>query len=215
VSSSHEAAREKGAALLIAILTTLLLAAMAASLVYVSTTETLISSAFRHGAEASNAADAALERALLDLDLLGSWSAAILPSPANVVSSFADGRTQFVAPDGRRFDLGQLTAQRQRESDATYGSQAFGADSPQWRLYAHAPLSEVLPPASVCQPAYLIVWVADDGWDADGNPSLDSNGRVLIHAEAYGGGGARRAVEASVGRARGGWLQVLTRRAVP
>jgi hypothetical protein len=206
---------EKGAALLIAIITTLLLAALAASLVYISTTETLIASAFRHAEEASNAADAALERALLDLDLLADWSTALLPAPANVPSSFCDARTQFVAPDGRRFDLGQLTTQRQRDSDAMYGVQVFGPDNPQWRLYAHAPLGEILPTGAVSQPAYLIVWVADDGGDGDGNPSIDTNRRVLVHAEAYGSGSARRAVEASVGRTPGGWLQVLTRRALP
>ena len=205
---------ERGAALLIAILTTLLLSAIAASLVYVSTTETLISAAFRHGEETSNAADAALERALLDLDLLPDWSVALLPPPATA-GSFSDGQMQFAAPDGRRIDLGQLTLQRQRDSDATYGSHSFGADSPQWRLYAHSSLGDLLPAGSIAQPAYLVVWIADDGWDGDGNPARDTNGRLLIRAEAYGGGGARRAFEASVGRSAGGWLQVLTRRAVP
>jgi hypothetical protein len=203
---------EKGAALLIAILTTMLLAGLAASLVYVSTTETLISAAFRHAEETSNAADAALERALLDLDLLPDWTPALLPASA---MSFSDGQLQFVAPDGRRFDLGQLTLQRQRESDASYGGHAFGADTPQWRLYAHARLGNLLPAGTAAQPAYLVVWVADDGWDGDGNPFADSNQLVLVHAEAYGAGGARRAFEASVGRADGGWLELRTRRAVP
>lgn len=205
---------QSGAAVLIAILTILLLAALAASLVYVSTTETLISAAFRHAEETSNAADAALERAMLDLDLLPDWSGTLLPPPANV-GSFSDGQAQFVTPDGRRVDLGQLTAQRQRDSDGTYGSHSFGPDSPQWRLFAHASLTDVLPPGTIAQPAYLVVWIADDGWDGDGNPSVDSNARVLLHAEAYGGGGARRAIEASVSRSAGGWLQVLTRRALP
>ena len=200
--------------MLIAILTVLLLAAVAASLVYVSTTETLISAAFRYAEETSNAADAALERAMLELDLMPDWSVSLLSLPANV-ESFSDGQTQFVAPDGRRFDLSQLTAQRQRDSDATYGSHGFGADSPLWRLFAHASLADILPPAAVAQPAYLVVWIADDGWDGDGNPSVDSNERVLLHAEAYGGGGARRGFEASVSRAPGGRLQVLTRRALP
>lgn len=213
--SVRRVAGETGAALLIAILTTVLLAAIGACLVYVSTTETLISAAFRHAEETASAADAAFERALLDLDLLTDWSVVLLPPPANVVSSFVDGRQQVVAPDGRRLDLAQLTAQRQRESDAAYGAQSFGPDSPQWRLYAHAPLDAVLPSGAVAQPAYLIVWVADDGWDGDGNPSLDSNARILVHAEAYGSGAARRALEASVGRTTGGWLQVFTRRAIP
>ena len=205
---------ERGAALLIAILTTVLLAALAASLVYVSTTETLISAAFRHAEETSSAADAALERAMLDLDLLPDWTVTLLPPPANI-GSFSDSQAQFIAPDGRRVDLAQLTAQRQRASDASYGSHSLGADSPQWRLYAHAGLADILPPGTIAQPAYLVVWIADDGWDGDGNPSVDTNTRVLLHAEAYGEGGARRAFEASVGRAAGGWLQVLTRRALP
>ncbi|HSC28027.1 MAG TPA: hypothetical protein VLD67_12175, partial [Vicinamibacterales bacterium] len=156
---------EAGAALLLALLTAVLLAAIAAALVHVTTAETLIAAAHRHAEEASNAADAALDLAVHDLATLADWSLALAPPPANLMSSFADGGQIARAPDGRRLDFARLAAERQRDSDAEYGPGVFGADSPQWRLYLHTPLSGVLPPGSADAPAYLVAWVADDGGD--------------------------------------------------
>lgn len=206
--------RERGVALLIALLTAVLLAGMAAALVAVSTTETLISAAHRHAEEASHAADAALERALHDLAVVADWSLALLPAPAGITATFNDGEATPVAPDGRRLDLARLGAERQADSDRRYGPAAFGADSPQWRLFAHAPLGRMLPPDLAAPPAYLLVWVADDGGDGDSDPSSDGNGRILVFAEAYGAGGARRAIEAGIRRASNGSVEVVTWREV-
>jgi hypothetical protein len=62
-------------------------------------------------------------------------------------------------------------------------------------------------------PAYLLVWVADDG-EGDGDPAVDSNGQILVHAEAYGASGACRGVEAAIRRAQPPVVQVLARRPV-
>ena len=92
------------------------------------------------------------------------------------------------------------------ESD---GRGNFGADRPVWRLYAHASLQSILPPGTIAPRAYVLVWVQDDGGDGDGDPAKDSNGIVLVCAEAYGPGGARRRVEASIGRAAPGGVRLL------
>ena len=109
-------------------------------------------------------------------------------------------------------DLARLTAERQAESDARAGPDVFGADSPEWRLFAHAPLGALLPGDGFDLPLYLVVWVADDEWDGDGNPAVDSNERILVCAHAFGAGGTERSAEARVGRTGGGDLQILARR---
>lgn len=212
--SARRSDDESGAALLITLLMMLLLAATAAALVSVSSIETLLGAAQRHAQETASAADAALERALHDLGTLSDWSPVLSAPPANVMSSFVDGRLAAAAPDGRTLDLARLTADRQRDSDLHYGPLIFGADSPQWRLYAHAPFADVLPAGAAAPPAYLLVWVADDGGDGDGDPTVDANGRLLVHAEAYGSGGARRAVEAAISRFGGSALQVVAWREI-
>jgi hypothetical protein len=45
--------------------------------------------------------------------------------------------------------------------------------------------------------------MADDGDDGDGQPRQDSNGVVLVHAEAFGIRGARAGIEVLAGRVEG------------
>ena len=200
---------ERGVAVVIALIMAVLLGAVAAALVVLTTTETLISASFRHAREASHGAEAALERGLHDLAAMPDWSPALSAPPANLTSSFDDGETMPRAPDGRTLDLAQLTAERQRESDDRDGPAVFGADSPHWRLFAHAPVRELLAAPGLDLPLYLVVWVADDESDGDGNPAVDTNGRIVIWAVAFGAGGARRSVEARIGRTASGDLQLL------
>jgi len=205
---------ERGAALIVALLIGMLLAGLGAVLITVSNTETLITAAHRHLLETSYAAEAAFERAVRDLDVLPDWDLILAPPPGNLQSTFVDGQSHPSAPDGRTLDVPALTLQRQAHSDSTSGPGIFGADSPRWRLFAQASLTSLLPAGAQAQPAYLLVWVADDGLDGDGDPSRDSNGRVLVFAEAYGIGGSRRGVDGVVARPAGGMIRVLTRRLV-
>lgn len=210
----HRAADQHGAALIIALLVLALLSGIVAALVTVSATETLISATYRQTAEASHAAEAALERALHDLASLPDWTPVVAAPPANVTSSFVDGLQVAVAPDGGRLDLTQLTADRQRDSDGRDGSALFGADAPMWRLYAHGSLQDLLPSNEITLPMYLTVWVADDGLDGDGDPSADTNGKIVVHAEAFGVGGTRRAVEAAIRRLSNGTVRQIAWREV-
>ncbi len=202
-------ADDRGIAVVLALLLAVLLGAIAAALLALTTTETSISLSFRHGQEASHGAEAALERALHDLAAMADWSAALSAPPANATSTFDDGETVPRTPAGRSLDLARLTSDRQAESDARAGPDVFGADSPEWRLFAHAPLSALLRGPGLDLPLYLVVWVADDEWDGDGDPTTDRNGRILVRAQAFGAGGTRRSVEARVGRTGGGDLQLL------
>jgi hypothetical protein len=197
----------------LALLIALLVGAIGLALVTLTTTETLLSTSHRHVQEVSYGAEAAVERALHDLATIADWSAVLAAPPANVMSTFVDGAALPRLPEGRTLDLAALTLGRQRESDARDGATAFGPDSPEWRLYAHAPLADLAPLAGLGPPVYLVVWVADDGLDGDGDPASDANATILVRGEAFGGGGARRAVEAGVARAGDGSLQLRTWRA--
>jgi hypothetical protein len=199
---------ERGSAILVALLLALLVGAIAAALVTVTTTETLIGASYRHAQEASFGAEAALERALHDLSAVPDWSQVLAAPPANLTSGFDDGQAVARGPDGASLDLARLTAARQRDSDARYGASTFGADTPQWRLYAHAALSDLTPATGPDVPIYVVVWVADDESDADGNAAVDSNRRILVWAAAFGAGGARKALEARVARTAAGQLRV-------
>lgn len=204
---------ERGVAVVVALLMALLVGAIAAALVTLVTTETQISASYRHAQEASYGAEAALERGLHDLANMARWSPALSEPPANVTSTFDDGEVMPRAPDGRSLDLARLTTERQRESDVRDGTDVFGADSPQWRLFAHAPVRALLDSGEAARglnlPLYLVVWIADDESDGDGNPEIDSNGQVLVHAAAFGASGTRRSVEARVARTEGGDIRLL------
>jgi hypothetical protein len=207
--------RETGAALLTALLVAVLLSAIAAALISIAITETLITAGHRHAAEASAAAEAAIERALRDLRMVADWSLVVLPPPVHLQSSFVDGERMPRAPDGRQLDVEALTRARQRDSDAAHGVAVFGRDAPQWRLYAHSSLRAILPAGVPAQPAYVLVWVADDPGDGDADPSRDANGRLLVFADAYGAAGARRSIAAAIARSRPGVLEVLAWRGAP
>ena len=200
---------QRGVAVVVALLMALLISAIAGALLILTTTETLISASFRQNDEAAYGAEAALERGLHDLATMANWSPALTASPANVTSSFNDGESRPRAPDGHSLDLARLTAARQRDSDARYRPAVFGADTPQWRLFAHDFVRALLNGPGLDIPLYLVVWVADDESDGDGNPEIDSNGQILIYAVALGGGGARQSVEARVGRAETGQIRLL------
>ena len=200
---------QRGVAVVIALLIALLISAIAGALVMLTTTETLISASFRQNDEAAYGAEAALERGLHDLATMPNWSPALTASPANATSSFNDGESRPVAPDGRVLDLARLTAARQRESDERYRPAVFGADTPQWRLFAHDFLRGLLngsrsrhssvPGGVGCR--RRVRWRRQ--------PEIDSNGQILIYAVALGAGGARQSVQARVGRAEAGQIRLL------
>jgi hypothetical protein len=199
---------QRGAALLLVLGTCALITAIAASLIVAVSTETLITGSGRAAQETIHAADAGLERTIHDLAAIPDWSV-VLASPPTLMASFDDGAAVGKGPDGRSLSMAALGAERQASSNTTSGPAVFGPDSPVWRLFGHAALAAVLPPGLVAQPAYLIIWVADDGLDVDGDPAKDSNGRILVHVESFGVNGARRSIDAAVSRSGLGAVRLL------
>ena len=179
-------------ALLSVLLASVLLLGYGLATSFMASTELAIASSDRAGREAVYAADGALQAALAEL--AGGWDGVL---DGSRTSGFRDGTvTPVIDGTGRVIDLAARTTVLQAGSDAA----PAGADRVQWRLFAWGPASMLLPPPASIGPFYLAVWFADDSGDGDGDPSVDGNGIVIAHAEAYGAGGLLRAVECVVSR---------------
>jgi hypothetical protein len=201
---------QQGSALLIALMAMVLLTALGALVVMVSTTETRIAGNYRDSQEALYATDAALERVVQDLLLIPRWNDIL---SGTVQSSFADGDMTAIKslPGGRSMTLccdadpaNPVTATGQLQAD-TDTLNLWGANNPRWKLFAWGPLNDLLPSGQIDSPMYIAVWVADDPADGtggvvDGDPAVDMNGTLTLHAEAIGPGGTRKVVEMTVAR---------------
>jgi Tfp pilus assembly protein PilX len=223
---SVECTTQSGIAVVVALLATLILSALGMALLVTAGTETLIAGNYRDGAEAFHAADAAFERTLPDLARVPDWTT-VLASPDGVVSassaSFGDAALTAVMADGLSLDLRRATNLLNcpqvfppastpctvAQMNYSAGERPWGRNNPQWRLYGRGGLSALK--AGTDSPFYVAVWVADDPADADGDPARDGTdpsnpgaGIVQLRSEAFGPGGARRGIEATVGRAGAG-----------
>jgi hypothetical protein len=197
-------AGEQGTALVIALMAVLLLTALGAAVVMVTNTETNISANYKNSQEALYAADAAVERVVQDLLMVPRWND-ILDGTSQ--SAFVDGSAAASKqlPGGGTLTLcvavpcatNTATGQLQADSDL---SATWGANNPQWRLFAWGPINEMLPGNAIDSPMYVAVWIADDPAEADGNPAADTNGTLTLHAEAFGPSGTRKVIEVTVGR---------------
>jgi hypothetical protein len=187
---------ERGTALIIALMAMMLLTALGAAVVMVSNTETHIASNYRNSQEALYAADAAVERVVQDLLMIPRWNDILSGAEK---SAFVDGATDVLKPlpAGGKIKLDTATAQLQLDTDTM---NLWGANNPRWRLFAWGPVEDMLPNNQIDSPMYVAVWVADDPAENDGNPLLDANGTITLHAEAIGPAGTRKVVEITVAR---------------
>jgi hypothetical protein len=114
-------------------------------------------------------------------------------------SAFSDGSSTDTKtlPAGGTFNLGAATTQLQNDSNAVA---QWGANNPQWRLFAWGPLTNIAPGLEIDSPMYAAVWIADDPAETDGDPSSDTNGTLTAHAEALGPFGTRKVIEVTVAR---------------
>src|SRR6478735_3184714 len=196
-------ANEEGTALIIALMAMLLLTALAAAVVMVSSTEVKIAGNYNNGQETLYAADAAVERVVQDLLLIPRWNDILA---GTVKSSLLDGAATSgkSVPGGSTVVLccgaTSATGQLQTISDA---SGSWGLNNPQWKLFAYAPLKDMLPDVDIDSSSYVAVWIADDPAETDDDPLADTNGTISLHAEAYGPSGTHKVIEVTVARTSG------------
>jgi hypothetical protein len=214
-------ADEQGTALFIALMATMLLSALGLGLVLTTTTEVLVVGNFRQSQEGLYAADAALERVLPDLAAAPDWNQVLR---GETKSQFDDGAigTRLLR-DGSTLDLmeatnigncGKRTACSIAEMNASTEERPWGANNPQWRLFAHSSIEALLADGMATSPQYVVVWVADDPAENDDDPSKDGStqsnpgrGLVLVRSVAYGPRGTRKTIEAIVAQTHSAMLE--------
>lgn len=191
---------DQGVALIMTLLLMSLLTAIGLGLTMVTMVETWLGAGIRTSQVLGYAADAGIARVQVDLTQAADWSPLLVAAASGVASAFNDGTTRPVLADRSVIDLSAETSRVQSTSDSLYGDASTTTDSPSWRLFAHGPVTDLVPGRVADAPVYLAAWIADDPSDGDGDPSTDANGRLMIRATAFGVGGARRSVEAIVVR---------------
>lgn len=185
---------DRGTVLVSALMVTALLGTLGAALAFVVTTESVIAANHRAGQQGLYAADAGVERAIGELRRLTTWRT-VPGAGGSSAADFNDGANAPRAADGRVLDLVRLTSQRQADSNTFYPD---APDRPLWQLFAHASVDRMISGGGSDPSPYVVVWIADDPDDLDGDPSLDSNDIVIVRSEAFGLRGGRRAVEATI-----------------
>jgi hypothetical protein len=213
---------ENGMALLVVLLALLLASALGASLVLTTSSETIIAGNFRTSIDTSYAAGAAAERAIAELNGVADWNAVL---SGIVTSSFVDGLPSGPRrmADGSTIVLSEIVSLANcgkprpctsAEMDAVTSSRPWGVNNPRWQLYAYGWLRDTAPDATVRSSCYVIVLVADDPAENDGNPLQDGAGTgnpgtgvIAVRAEARGPRGARKVVELTIARQAGPQLR--------
>ncbi len=207
---------ERGVALIIALMAILFMMALGGALMLSTTTETRIANNFRNRLEALYAADAGLERSLADLATISDWDAILTARRSRAFNDGAPGARALA--DGTTLDVNQILAfancQRPACTTPEYSAvtieRPWGANNPRWLLFAYGWLDD-MSPSRIDSPFYVVVMVADDQSENDGDPLRDGadatnpgSGILALRAEAFGPFGVRQAVELTVARATTG-----------
>jgi hypothetical protein len=205
---------ERGIALIMVTLVTTFLSALGIGLMLAIFMDRLANGNVSGSVAMLFAADAGIELAARDLALSENWDAVL---SGTEIGSFTDGAAggARAIPGGGALDLtavtnhincGKATTCTTAQMNANSVERPWGVNNPRWQLYAFGPMSAF---ANLMRPAacYLIVWIADDAREADGNPLADAepgdqpgHGIVRVRAEAFGMAGSRRVIEAELAR---------------
>ena len=176
-------------AIVSALIATVVLAGLGVALALLGLEESMLAGHDRASRALRLASESAAQLAIADLRRAGSWTAL-----GALTGRFSDATLTPASPwDGAPLDLQAETASVQAEADAF----ASGARR-RWHLLESGPLTRAA--AGESSPFYLVVWVADDGADVDGDPDTESNGILTLRADALGPNGGRASTLVSVMR---------------
>jgi hypothetical protein len=191
-------AREDGAAILIAMMAVLLVTAIGTALIVSSSSETVMAAHFQEAVEGRYAAGVMLERGLDDLLGMGDWSAVTtglvqspwVDGPPTGPRTIAGGSTIDLTEVVNLANCQKRAACSQADIVEATDDRPWGASNPDWKLYAHAPLSDVLAGVAIDSRFYVVLLVGS-------GPAAHL---LAVRAEAFGPQGAHAVVEATAGR---------------
>lgn len=204
---------EPGTALIAALLAISLFSALGLALSLSSAVDRMAAANHDDAVHLLNMADAALELAARDLGGIADWNAVL---DGRVRSPTVDGPpsgTRRISADSvidltgltNALTCGRASGCTDLTRMATSRDRPWGANNPWWRPFLYGPLTAATNPRHP-EPAFVVVWIGDDGREVDGNVLSDggeaAEGRYILRAraEAFAGGRATRAVEAELAR---------------
>jgi hypothetical protein len=122
--------------------------------------------------------------------------------------TLADGSTIDLTQAVNRVNCQHTTTCSEIDMNAVTAERPWGVNNPRWQLYAYGKLADILPSGTINSPYYVVVFVADDPSETDGDPLHDGvspgtnpgSGVIALRAEAFGPRGSLRAIELSVAR---------------
>jgi hypothetical protein len=216
---------EHGIAMVIAMMAMLLMSALGIALVMTTSSETMIAGNFSNSSEALYAADAAVERSMEDILTVPDWNKLL---DGSTQSAFVDGAPSGARtlPDGSTIDLTEalnmancqkVATCSNAEMDASTAERPWATNNPRWKLYSYSKLIDLLPATDTINSSYyVLVMVADDPSESDGNPALDGvipcgvgvvppacnpgSGVIAMRAEAFGPRGAHKVIELTLAK---------------
>ncbi|MCC7009330.1 MAG: hypothetical protein IT184_10970 [Acidobacteria bacterium] len=171
-------AGECGSAVLLAVMVLGCVLAASAGLMTLSASDRAMSANFRDDARVAYAADAIGAYVVGALKRAGGFGAAL---QADARSGLSDSSRVVRTSWGNLFDLEQETTTLQERTNRRWPR---GGDTPVWRLFAWSALDRLIPAEAAASCPYLAAWVADNPTDGDGDSNLDSDGIVMVRAQA-------------------------------
>lgn len=172
-------------------LTGALVSGLAGMLVSIVITEEAVEANHRRGVEALYAADGLLTTVIAELTQAPDWHSVLDGSRR---SSLRDGPSRVSLADGSAIDAEEETQRLQRQIARSSGTAVL----PLWRLFAWGWFADLVGEPDQPRLLYVAAWVRDDWADPDADPELDTNGRVVVRAAAFGPFRTHRVVEATV-----------------
>jgi hypothetical protein len=210
-------AQERGVALIVAMVVLALTAAIGLGLVLTTSLEPLTAANYESSWAAFFAAEAGIAVAGHELAAIADWNAVLT---GQVGSGVLDRPGPVLAlPDGSSASLSDLTNLAtcghaepcaSAELAAFTVERPWGPNNPRWQVFGHGRLDQLLPGGSGV-PVEVVVWVADDPGDTDGDPLRDSDAAlgeewrpgacvVAVRAEAFAARSGHRAITATFSR---------------
>jgi PilX N-terminal len=201
-------------ALVIVLLAMLLLMTLGVAFVLNTALEVMLAGHFQASQEAFYAADAGLERVIDELTmadwnnvLRGAERSAFSDGSPSGTRALSDASTIDLAEATNLLNCGRASACTAAEMDNSNAARPWGVNNPRWVLYSYGPPSAMVPTGSINSSMYVVVWVADDQSESDGDPVTDGDdpsnpgrGVLAIHSEAFGPANTHRVLEATVSR---------------